>query len=153
MSSPTPLPLMQGFSAAVVPAMPDSDNGYLVVFTSTANRAIPLENALVTVSTIQPDGTSELLYVTRTNQSGRTARLSLPAPPRHNSLIPGSDAAYARYTVSVDLYGYQPVTDRDIFVFSDIVATLPISLIPLELPPADFAASPPMAAHSFDPKE
>ena len=47
--------------------MPDSRNtatGYLVVAVTTAQNAVPLENALVTVSSVKENGDSELLYTT-----------------------------------------------------------------------------------------
>ncbi len=149
--------------------MPDSRNtatGYLVVAVTTAQNAVPLENALVTVSSVKENGDSELLYTTRTNRSGQTAMLPLPAPPLSNSLSPGSSNEllyttrtnrsgqtamlplpapplsnslspgssnpYARYAVTVNLDGYQPVSTKDLTVFADVVATLPVYLIPLE---------------------
>ncbi len=80
--------------------MPDSRNtatGYLVVAVTTAQNAVPLENALVTVSSVNENGDSELLYTTRTNRSGQTAMLPLPAPPLGNSLSPGSSNRTAVY--------------------------------------------------------
>ena len=115
--------------------MPDPRNtatGYLVVAVSTARSAMPLENALVTVSAVDDNGVAELIYTTRTNRSGKTPPLPLPAPPLSNSLEPGSLYPYARYAVSVDLDGYQPIFTSDLTVFADVVATLPVYLVPLE---------------------
>ena len=45
--------------------MPDPRNtatGYLVVAVSTARNALPLENALVTVSAVDNNGVAELLF-------------------------------------------------------------------------------------------
>lgn len=110
----------------------DTAVGYLIVSVSTARNAIPIENALVTVSSVDANGVEELLYTTRTNRSGQTAELPLPAPPQSASLTPGSGHPYARYTVTVDYDGYQPVSSSDLTIFADIVATLPVYLIPLE---------------------
>ncbi len=115
--------------------MPDPRNtatGYLVVAVSTARNALPLENALVTVSAVDDNGVAELLFTTRTNRSGKTAPLPLPAPPLDNSLEPGSTNPYSRYAVSVDLDGYQPISTSDLTIFADVVATLPVYLVPLE---------------------
>lgn len=115
--------------------MPNPNNtatGYLVVAVSTARSALPVENALVTVSAVDENGVAELLFTTRTNRSGQTATLPLPAPPMGNSMQPGSADPYARYTVTVDYDGYQPVTSTDLTIFADIVATLPVYLVPLE---------------------
>ncbi len=106
--------------------------GYLVVSVSTARNAIPIENALVTVSSVNDNGVADLVFTTRTNRSGQTPALPLPAPPQSNSLSPGSDYPYARYAVTVDYDGYQPVSSFDLTIFADIVATLPVYLVPLE---------------------
>ena len=106
--------------------------GYLVVAGSTAQNAIPIENALVTVSSLDENGVAELLFTTRTNRSGQTAELPLPAPPQSSSLSPGNPYPYARYAVTVDYDGYQPISSSDLTIFADIVATLPVYLVPLE---------------------
>lgn len=108
----------------------NTSTGYLVVSVSTAKDALPLENALVTVSSVGDP--NELLFTTSTNGSGQTPPLPLPAPPMENSLEPGSAYPYARYAVSVDMDGYQPVTTSELTVFAGTVATLPVQLIPLE---------------------
>lgn len=110
----------------------NTSTGYLVVSVSTARTAIPLENALVTVYSISDTGSSELIYNVRTNRSGQTAPLPLPAPPVSNSLSPNQPFPYARYSVRVDYDGFYPVTSSDLTIFPDIVATLPVFLVPLE---------------------
>ncbi len=110
----------------------NTSTGYLVVSVSTARTAIPLENALVTVYSISDTGSSELIYNVRTNRSGQTAPLPLPAPPISNSLSPNQPFPYARYSVRVDYDGFYPVTSSDLTIFPDIVATLPVFLVPLE---------------------
>lgn len=113
-------------------ASPNTSTGHLVVSVSTARAVIPLENALVTVSALDADGSPSLLLTTRTNRCGQTAVLPLPAPPQGNSTSPGSDAPYARYSVAVTLDGYTPISSNDLTIFADIVATLPVYLVPLE---------------------
>lgn len=110
----------------------NTSTGYLVVSVSTARTAIPLENALVTVYSISDTGSSELIYNVRTNRSGQTAPLPLPAPPVSNSLSPNQPFPYSRYSVRVDYDGFYPVTSSDLTIFPDIVATLPVFLVPLE---------------------
>lgn len=102
-------------AAAVSPNVPHIEIGHLVVFVTAADGAIPLENALVTVSALSQNGVSELLFTTRTNKSGRTTTLPLPAPPRSNSLSPGGKNCCAQYTVSVDHDDFHSV------VYSNIV--------------------------------
>lgn len=111
---------------------PNTSIGYLVVSVSTARTAIPIENALVTVYSISETGENQLIYNVRTNRSGQTASLPLPAPPIGNSLSPNQPFPYARYTVRVDYDGFYPVTSNDLTIFPNIVATLPVYLVPLE---------------------
>lgn len=113
-----------------IPSNPPT--GYLTVAVSTAQNAIPLENALVTVYSIDENNQQSLIYTTRTNASGQTPALPLAAPPAANSLEPGSSRPYARYAVTVAREGYQPVSTSDLTVFADVIATLPVYLVPLE---------------------
>ncbi len=110
----------------------NTSTGYLIVSVSTARTALPIENALVTVYSISDTGASELIYNVRTNRSGQTAPLPLAAPPISNSLSPNKPFPYARYSVRVDYDGFYPVTSTDLTIFPDIVATLPVFLVPLE---------------------
>lgn len=115
-----------------MPAYPNNSTGYLVVYVSTAKTAVPIENALVTVYSLSDSGEYQLIYNTRTNRSGQTSPLPLPAPPVGNSLSPDNPFPYSKYSVRVDYDGFYPVISTDVTVFPDIVATLPVYLVPLE---------------------
>lgn len=117
-------------AAAVSPNVPHIEIGHLVVFVTAADGAIPLENALVTVSALSQNGVSELLFTTRTNKSGRTTTLPLPAPPRSNSLSPGGKNCCAQYTVSVDHDDFHSVVYSNISIYADVVSTFPVLLMP-----------------------
>lgn len=104
--------------------------GFLVVSISTANGAVPLENALVTVFTILEDGVRQVMHTVYTDKSGKTPKLSLPAPPQSHSLAAGTKDAYARYTVLAELEGYHPDECADISIFPCIVTNFPIVLMP-----------------------
>lgn len=103
--------------------------GYLVVAVTTGQGTIPLPGALVTVSAQTEDG--PVLYrVVRTDNSGRTPVLELPAPAASESLTPDQPTPYLNYTVSVALPGYRTAEVRDISIFPGIASTLPVRLSP-----------------------
>lgn len=106
--------------------------GYLIVSVSTAQDAIPIEGALVTVSSTDESGASELHYTLTTDRSGMTDRLALPAPPRASSLSPGMPDPYAVYNVRVDHPLYQPRGSTNLSIFEGVIADLPVYLVPLE---------------------
>lgn len=109
-----------------------SDTAVLRVAVTTALGAQPLENALVTVSTVpDEDGSRQLLYLVRTDSGGMTPPMTLSAPPRENSLSPDGDVPYALYTVEAALDGYVPLTALHIALFSGVPALLPVALTPL----------------------
>lgn len=110
----------------------DSGMGYLVVTASTAQDAIPVEGALVTVSYVQEDGSTVLLYTATTDRSGQTDHLALPTPPRTNSTSPGQVRPYAEYNVQVDHPRYRTAGLFRLNVFDGITADLPVYLLPLE---------------------
>lgn len=109
-----------------------SDTAVLRVAVTTALGAQPLENALVTVSTVpDEDGSRQLLYSVRTDSGGMTPPMTLSAPPRENSLSPDGGVPYALYTVEAAIDGYVPLTALHIALFSGVSALLPVALTPL----------------------
>ena len=90
----------------------------LRVLVTTALGALPLENAIVSVSTA-PDDT------------GMTPSMILTTPPRSNSLSPGSGPPFAVYTVEISAEGYTPLTALHIAMFSGVPTMLPVALTPL----------------------
>lgn len=110
--------------------MPDS-SATLRVLVTTARGAVPVADALVTVST-PPDQNGEraLLYSVRTDASGMSPPLTLSTPPRELSLAPAGTRPFALYTVQVEHPNYAPQTALNISMFSGVPAVLPVSLEP-----------------------
>ncbi len=104
--------------------------GYLIVNVSTARGAIPLAGASVTVMFEEPENTS-VFAVLSTDTSGKTERISLPAPERALSESPGNIKPYASYTLKIDREGYYPVTDAGVPIFADITSIQPVEMLPL----------------------
>ena len=111
--------------------MPDSPKpfGSLIVSATTALGTVPLPNALVTVYA-QNEGNPVLYRTVRTDASGLSPVMELPAPALADSLKPDQPLPYFNYSVKVDLPNYQSVEVRDISIYPGIISTLPISLSP-----------------------
>ena len=111
--------------------MPDYPKalGFLMVAVTTARGTLPLPGALVTVYA-QDDGKPVLYRTVRTDISGRTPIIELPAPALEGSLSPDQPLPYLNYSVKVNLPDYQSAEVRDISIFSGIASTLPIPLSP-----------------------
>ena len=105
----------------------------LRVLVTTALGALPLENAIVSVSTVPDEtGMRTLLYSVTTDSGGMTPSMVLTTPPRSNSLSPGSGPPFAVYTVEISAEGYTPLTALHIAMFSGVPTMLPVALTPLE---------------------
>ena len=99
----------------------------LRVLVTTALGALPLENAIVSVSTV-PDESG----MRTTDSGGMTPVMVLDTPPRSNSLNPDGGPPFAVYTVEISAEGYTPLTALHIAMFSGVPTMLPVALTPLK---------------------
>lgn len=109
-----------------------TETGYLIVNTYTARGAIPVEGSLVTVFFGDASMTSPEAVLT-TDESGKTAKLALPAPPKSISLLPGGGNGappYGIYNISIIHEGFVPVYDIGVKIFSGVTAIQSTDLIP-----------------------
>jgi hypothetical protein len=107
-----------------------SATGYLSVAVRTAEGAIPLENALVTVREgNSTDGDAIASFIT--DSGGLTPRIYLPTVPRERSESPGYATPYATYSVEVSLPGYHSNLYSNIPIFDGITSIQTAQLIPL----------------------
>ena len=108
----------------------DSSTGYLVVRVTTANGAIPLEDALVSIrGEAQQD--SGVIYSLKTDRDGKTPKVSLPTPKRSLSDTQGGERPYALYNVDVMKKGYIPAYYHSVPVFPDVLSIQPAMMAPL----------------------
>lgn len=104
--------------------------GFLIVNVSTARGAIPLSDAAVTVLHEEADNSS-VFTVLKTDMSGKTEKIELPAPDRALSTAPGNVKPYATYTLQIDKDGYYTVTNTGVPIFAGITSIQPVEMIPL----------------------
>ncbi len=108
----------------------DTGTGFLIVQVTTANSAIPLQGASVTVTRDEPQS-AQILYVLTSGEDGRTTRMSLAAPPRADSLSPESSRPFATYNIQVSIDGYERAEYNHVPVFDGITAIQQADLAPL----------------------
>ena len=110
---------------------PSSGSGFLRVIVQTAGGALPVEGASVDIyGSDRGNGNTGLLYSLQTGIDGLTPPVELPAPPRAESLTPGTPTPFARYNIEVRKEGYNGVTNLGAPVFDGIVSAQPVLLIP-----------------------
>ena len=113
---------------------PTAGNGFLRVIVRTAGGALPVEGAAVDIyGSDRGNGNTGLLYSLETGIDGLTPPVELPAPPRAESLTPGTPTPFARYNVEIRKDGYNRVTNLGVPVFDGIVSTQPVLLLPTVL--------------------
>lgn len=113
---------------------PTSAGGFLRVIVRTAGGSLPVEGASVDIYGSDPgNGNTGLLYSLETGIDGLTPPVELPAPPRAESLTPGTPTPFARYNVEIRKDGYNRVTNLGVPVFDGIVSTQPVLLLPTVL--------------------
>ena len=111
---------------------PTSGVGYVIVNVTTARGAIPLEGALVRIFDYGEDGNNGSLVVsTKTDSSGRTERLPLPAPPRSASLSPGNGKSYRTYNIDAQYDGYYNQYYINVPIFDGVTALQGVDLVPI----------------------
>ncbi|MBQ4066355.1 MAG: hypothetical protein IJD22_01800 [Clostridia bacterium] len=111
--------------------------GFLRIQAVSAGGALPVQGATVLVT----DRGGESVASLRTDSSGLTPTLSLPAPPRALSQSPanGSVIPYSTYTVQIRRDGFYSVDDYSVPVFDGITAIQVANMIPL----SEFSPLPP----------
>lgn len=111
-------------------ASSDTEEGYLVVQVFTARSAIPLEDANITITSTQPDGSESLMVSTVTDESGKTKTFALPTPPISASEHPGGQRPYSVYNIRATYPGFYITELRDVPIFPDRTTVQPINMIP-----------------------
>ena len=131
-------------------AAPLTDLGTLLVRVSTAGIFQPVAGADVRISGAE-DGNRDIRYLLTTDQSGLAERVKLPTPAAALSLIPGSVAGYAVYTVAVFKEGFYPLLFQNVPLFPGTTAIQQAELIPM--PPYEPQKNPPTGALIFTERE
>lgn len=106
--------------------------GYVIVSVTTARGAIPLPGATVRIFNFENGGENGSLIITsKTDSSGRTEKIPLPAPPRSDSLSPGNGRSYRTYNIDAQYDGYYNQYYVNVPIFDGVTAVQSIDLVPI----------------------
>lgn len=106
-------------------------SGQLIVKVSEGGAALPISGAVVTVSgRLSPDSGSGIIYTLKTDESGLTQGVELPAPDAALSLSPMDDSPYGVYDIKVAAPGYISAENAGTQIFDGVTAIQYFSLIP-----------------------
>lgn len=112
---------------------PLSSFGNLIIKTTTARGAIPISGALVHISYAE-DNDGAIISSVITDKNGNTAPISLPAPPKINSMSPQSASSskpYALYNVQAEAEGFYSQSFINVPIFDSVTSIQSVDLIPL----------------------
>lgn len=125
-----PPPVSQRPQMPEIPPRPVQNQfGFLKVEVRTGDNGLPVPNAAVTISRQQENG-EELIFTGKTDMSGSTERIKLPAPANMKNNNPDSFGNYSRYTVTVFAKDFYRETSREVPVFAGITSIQRFNLIP-----------------------
>lgn len=101
--------------------------GTLLITVRTADSAIPVEDATVTITENTPSGTN-LIGILKTDENGEIRPLVLPAPMGDPN---GKQVPFSKYCARVQAEGYRTEQSMDIPIFAGITSMQDFLLIPL----------------------
>ena len=104
--------------------------GYLQFRISTAQSAIPLENALIIIRATAERG-GNIVSTLTSDRSGLTPQIPLETLPRSLSETPGNQHPFYTYHVDVSKEGYYTQYYQNVPVFDGISAVQAVEMIPL----------------------
>lgn len=108
----------------------EGDSGFLRVDVNSSLNQFPIEDAVVDISSqTEPDRIIEEL---KTDRSGQTEQITLPAPSVELSLEPQDLQPYSEYRITVSAPGYEPVTIDGSEILAGVLSTQPVRLQPIE---------------------
>ena len=124
--------------------------GKLVIRVTGGNGAFPIENAVVNVSgRNSEDEGNGVIYSLRTDESGLTETVVLPAPIGSLSLTPQSGIRpYSVYDITVTKSGYLDSENAGVQIFDGITAIQTFDMIPLQARQSGKRTNDPLPYHT-----
>ncbi len=123
--------------------------GRLIVRVSGGNGAFPIKDAIVNIS--GRDGNdigTGIIYSLRTDESGLTETVVLPAPSGSLSLSPGAGVQpYSLYDITVTKNGYLDRENAGVQIFDNITAIQSFDMIPLQARQSGTRTNSPLPPH------
>ena len=112
--------------------------GFLTVDVKTANGALPVENAQVTIYNSARDTekdpsslSSDVIYNLTTDRSGKTQKVALKTKSAELSQSPDEKIPFMSYNISVNADGFYDNSYLNVPIFQGITSIQEVLLIPL----------------------
>ena len=111
---------------------PDADDlASLQIHAYTAREALPVEGAVVTITSNAPTDGKKLQYVMVTDRNGFTPPVIVPATNRNLTLAPSAtEILIITYDILVSAPGFFRVRNQNVPVYRGIAAVQPVEMIP-----------------------
>ena len=109
-------------------------NGTLLTRTFVSRAQLPVSDAIIVVSAPESDGRQKLISIMRTNESGVSGPIVLPAPDISGSVTPGQNgSAFSSYSLIAEHPDYQLALFENVQIFPNVETVQDIALIPLSV--------------------
>lgn len=109
--------------------------GYLSVGVFTASGALPVEDAVVTVYTLNAEGEEDVISHLVTDINGRVPTVELPATYDQSDPLESSEYYFNTYNLRVQAINYYTHNILDFRIFPDTTTSFMINLIPVAAGP------------------
>ncbi len=121
----------------IIPEAPQ-EVGYLSVSVFTASGALPVQDALVTVYTLDEGGAEDEIIHHVTDTNGRVPLITLPVIYDRFNPFESGEYYFTTYNLRVQAINYYTVNVIDLRIFPDTTTYYQISMIPAAIgPPED----------------
>lgn len=105
------------------------ENGYLSVRVYVSEAELPIEGVAVTVTQPTENGT-RLLAARLTDESGKVAQITVPAPDRAESQSPGVSMPWTTVDITADHPDYERIVVENAQIFAGTQTEQNLALIP-----------------------
>ena len=110
---------------------PIVETGFVNVSVNTALGALPVQDAVVTLYVMEPDGNEEALYHLITDISGKVPTMTLPVIYNPQDPSDSREYFFSTYNLRTKAIGYYTQNILDIRVFPNTATNFSVSLIPV----------------------
>lgn len=112
--------------------------GTVIVRAYTSRAQIPVADTTIIITQYNSDGTTELLAVRQTDQSGRTDPITVQTPDVTESLAPQASQPYTLINIDAFHPNYERILIEHAQVFPDVRTVQNLTMIPREEYPSSF---------------
>lgn len=106
--------------------------GKLIVQTTAASNAIPIQGATVVVRVRDDTGKTKILNVLHSNADGRTEPIEIATPSPEISLSPGGiGKPFTEVLLEISADGYYSIVDTHVPIYPGITSIQPAWMIPV----------------------